>query len=180
MKAMSRRFLGIMLVLIVSVALLLFGLFRYLQDEENYSRIEDHLYLGGVVTAPPRGTRAVINLCEVEDPYRREFHLWEPIVDGEPAPDLDWLRRMVDVLDARQREGMTTYVHCRNGVSRSGMLVVAYEMRKNNWTRDEALAFARARRPITRPNPAFMRLLLEWERSIKGEPVTAPSAAPAH
>jgi hypothetical protein len=176
MKVTSRRFLGIMLAVTAGVALLLFGLFRFLQEEENYSRIEDRLYLGGTVAASPRGTRAVINLCDIEDPYRCEFHLWEPIVDGEPAPDLDWLRRMVDVLDARQREGMTTYVHCRNGVSRSGLLVVAYEMRKNNWTRDEALVFVRARRPITRPNPAFMRLLLEWERVIKGEPITSSSA----
>ena len=172
-----RRFLGTMLALTAGVALVLFGLFRFLQEEENYSRIEDRLYLGGAVAAPPRGTRAVINLCDKEDPYACEFHLWEPIVDGEPAPDLDWLRRMVDVLDARQREGMMTYVHCRNGVSRSGMLVVAYEMRKNNWTRDEALAFVRVRRPTTRPNPAFMRRRLEWERVVKGEPVTSSATS---
>jgi hypothetical protein len=167
-----------MLALTACIALLLFGFSRLLQEEENYARIEDHLYLGGAVAAPPRGTRAVINLCEKEDGYRCEFHLWEPIVDGEPAPDLDWLRRMVDILEARQREGMTTYVHCRNGASRSGMLVVAYEMHKNNWTYDETLAFVRSKRPITRPNPAFMRRLLEWERVVKGEPAAPPSVNP--
>jgi hypothetical protein len=163
----------------VALGILLLVFFRLLQPEENYSRIEERLYLGGFVSSPPLGTRAVINLCEAEDPYRCDFHLWEPIADSDPAPDLDWLRRMVDVLDARQREGVTTYVHCRNGVSRSGMLVVAYEMRKNNWTRDEVLAFVRSKRPITRPNSAFMRRLLEWERAITEKPLTSSSARSA-
>ncbi len=35
------------------------------------------------------------------------------------------------------------------------------------WTRDQALEFLRSRRPGVRPNPAFMELLLEWERSLK-------------
>lgn len=160
----------------VTIALLLLVFFRLLQPEPNYSCIEERLYLGGFVASPPPGTRAVINLCEAEDPYRCGFHLWEPIADSDPAPDLDWLRRMVDVLDARQQEGETTYVHCRNGVSRSGMLVVAYEMRKNRWTRDEAMAFVCSKRPITRPNSAFMRRLLEWERVIMEKPVTSSSA----
>ena len=176
MNTGSRKPLAILLTLTTGLVLSLLALFHWLQPEANYSRIEDRLYLGGFVPSPPPGTRAVINLCEVEDPYRCDFHLWEPIADSDPAPDLDWLRRMVDVLDARQREGVTTYVHCRNGVSRSGMLVVAYEMNKNNWSRDEALAFVRSKRPITRPNSAFMRQLLEWECVIVNKPVTPSSA----
>jgi protein-tyrosine phosphatase len=78
-----------------------------------------------------------------------------------------WLRHMVGILGDWQREGRITYVHCRNGVSRSGMLVVAYELHKNRWSRDEALEFVRAKRPIVRPNPAFMKRLLEWERVVK-------------
>lgn len=165
LRSRCRSYLILVLALYVGIGLLLFGLYWLHQEEDKYARIEEHLYLGGSVVAPPRGTQAVINLCEKDDPYRCDFHLWEPIADAEPAPTLDWLRRMVDVLDDQQRAGVTTYVHCRNGVSRSGMLVVAYEMQKNRWTRDEALAFVRSKRPIVRPNPAFMRLLLEWQRT---------------
>jgi hypothetical protein len=177
MKRFRRKSLVILLTAASGVSLFLFGLSRLLQEEDNYSRIEDHVYLGGAVAAPPRGTRAVINLCEKADPYYCEFHVWEPIADSEPAPGIAWLRRMVDLLEVRQRAGVTTYVHCRNGVSRSGLLVVAYEMHKNHWTRDEALAFVRSKRPITRPNPAFMRLLLEWEGVVKDEP---PRLLPPH
>jgi protein-tyrosine phosphatase len=55
-------------------------------------------------------------------------------------------------------------------VSRSGLVVVAYEMFKHNWDRDQALAFVRSKRDVTRPNPAFLELLAEWERILQAEP----------
>ena len=148
--------------------LVLWGLARLDQEEPNFARIEDGLYLGGSVAQPPPGTRAVLNLCEKEDPYRADVHRWEPISDSEPAPSLDWLRRAVEFVDNNRRQGRTTFVHCRNGVSRSGMVVAAYLMFKRGWTRDEALTFIRSKRSITRPNPAFMRRLTEWEQHLKG------------
>jgi protein-tyrosine phosphatase len=50
---------------------------------------------------------------------------------------------------------------------------VAYLMSREGWSRDEALAYVRSRRAEVRPNPAFMRLLLEWEESVKGRRVGA-------
>src|SRR6202011_4872495 len=119
---------------------------------------------------PPPGTMAVLNLCEAADPYQAEAHKWEAIRDAEPAPNIDWLRQMVEFVDTKRQAGLTVFVHCRAGVSRSGMVVTAYEMSKNHWTRDQALAFVRTRRPITRPNPAFMQRLLEWEQVVKEGP----------
>lgn len=140
---------------------------RLTREPPNYSEVEDGLYLGGYVPEPPPGTRAVLNLCELEDPYRVESHRWEPIPDAEPVPSLDWLRAQVAFIEAARAQGRTVFVHCRNGVSRSGMVVVAYYMARNRWSRDEAAEFVRSRRPGLRPNPAFMQLLLEWERSLK-------------
>ena len=137
----------------------------------NYDRIEDGLYMGGRVEKPPRVTHAVLNLCREEDAYRADIpvYRWEAIPDRDPAPDLDWLRRMVEFIDDNRRAGRTTYVHCPNGVSRSGLVVVAYEMAKNHWTRDEALAFVRSRRALVRPNRFFMERLLDWERVVKDQ-----------
>lgn len=148
-------------------ALGLLGLARWIEGGPNYSRVEDGLYVGGFVDRPPRGTRAVLNVCEAEDPYEAEAHLWRPIKDAEPAPSVEWLREAVAFVEANRAQGRTTFVHCRNGVSRSGLVVVAYLMRKHGWGRDEALAFARRGRPGLRPNPAFLRLLLEWEKEVK-------------
>jgi hypothetical protein len=57
--------------------------------------------------------------------------------------------------------------------------VVAYYMARNSWSRDEAMEFVKSRRPGLRPHPAFMRLLSEWEQSLKDkggreEPARAP------
>src|SRR5262245_18750488 len=135
--------------------------------QENYSLIEDRLYMGDNVRQPPPRTVAVLNLCEADDPYRSPVHVWEPIRDAEPAPDLAWLRRQVQFIDGHRKAGGTVFVHCRNGVSRSGLVVVAYLMFEHDWSRDAALTFARAGRPDTRPNPAFMDRLLDWERELR-------------
>jgi Dual specificity phosphatase, catalytic domain len=142
---------------------------QYDDTSANYSLIEPHLYMGGDVTTPPRGTSAVLNLSESDDAYRCATHRWEPIRDAAPVPDLAWLRRQVEFIDSERTSGRTVYVHCRNGVSRSGMVVAAYLMFEHHWTRDDALAFARTRRPIVRPNPAFMERLTEWEAELAAQ-----------
>jgi hypothetical protein len=134
----------------------------------NYSQIEDGLFLGGRVGVPPPGTRAVLNLCQVEDAYQAEIHRWQPIPDAAPAPSLDWLRQQVAFIDEQRRAGLPVYVHCQAGVSRGGMVTVAYLMSRNGWSRDESLQFVRSRREIVNPNPAFMVLLLEWQQSLQG------------
>jgi protein-tyrosine phosphatase len=46
------------------------------------------------------------------------------------------------------------------------MVVVAYLMAREGWSREETMAFVRERRTGLRPNPAFRELLLEWQRSL--------------
>jgi protein-tyrosine phosphatase len=153
-------FLGLgVLLLIVEVSLT--------GERPNYSLIRAGLYQGGYVKSPPPKTKAVLNLCRLADPYKVEAHLWEPVKDSTPAPSITWLKKQVKFIDEQRQAGKTVYVHCRNGVSRSGMVVVAYVMYKDKLPRDKALAQVRTKRPITRPNPAFMERLLEWERALK-------------
>jgi protein-tyrosine phosphatase len=60
------------------------------------------------------------------------------------------------------------YVHCKAGVSRAGLVTVAYLMWRDGLCRDEALQVVRSRRPQVQPTPEFMMLLLEWEQSLTG------------
>jgi protein-tyrosine phosphatase len=140
------------------------------REQPNYTKVEDGLYLGGYVREPPPDAAAVLNLCETEDAYRMATHRWEPIADTEPAPTLDWLREQVGFIEAQRQAGRAVFVHCRNGVSRSGLVVVAHLMARHGWSLDESLAFVRSKRDVVRPNPAFMRLLKEWEQSLQTEP----------
>ncbi len=169
MRVLRRILPGVLLVGCLGAWLVLLAVGRSYREEENYSLIEEGLYMGGRVQEPPHGTKAVLNLCLFKDPYQVAAHRWEPIRDAAPAPSLKWLREMVEFVDAQRRAGVTTFVHCRNGVSRSGMVVTAYVMFKHKLGRDEALARVRAQRPLTRPNPAFMERLAEWERFLKGD-----------
>ncbi|WP_157368982.1 dual specificity protein phosphatase family protein [Zavarzinella formosa] len=138
---------------------------RITREAPNYSLIEDGLWLGGFVPEPPPGCGAVLNLCESEDPYHVGSYKWAPIRDAEPAPDLDWLREQVAFIESERSAGRVVFVHCRNGVSRSGMVMAAYLMKREHWPRDKTLEFLRSRRPGVRPHPAFLQLLLEWEHS---------------
>jgi Dual specificity phosphatase, catalytic domain len=135
-------------------------------NSRDYSQIDDGLWLGGYVKEPPPGTHAVLNLCETRDPYQAESHRWEPIPDAAPAPNRDWLRNQVAFVEAERAAGRNVYVHCRAGISRGALVVTAYLMKREKWSRDRALEWLRTRRPGVRPNPAFMELLLEWERSL--------------
>jgi hypothetical protein len=156
-----------LLVIVGLCALLVSVEVSFTGERPNYSQICDGLYMGGYVKAPPPGTKAVLNLSRLADPYKAEVHVWEKIKDTTPAPSIDWLKKQVKFIDAQRQAGKTVYVHCRNGVSRSGMVVVAYVMYKDKLPRDKALAQVRSKRPITRPNPAFMERLREWERVLE-------------
>jgi protein-tyrosine phosphatase len=133
----------------------------------NYSVIEEGLYLGGLIAEAPLDTRAVLNVSETKDPYTVEVHRWRPIPDAAPAPGIDWLRDQVDFVDEQRRALRPVYVHCAAGISRGPMVMAAYLMARDSCSRDDALKRIRARRRIIGPNPAFMQLLLEWEETLK-------------
>lgn len=158
--------LVVLLAGVIAAWLIALGVVRLYGPEEDYTQIEDGLYMGGFVEEPPPGTRAVLNLNVWPDSYRCEIQRHEPIRDAAAAPSLDWLREMVDFVRMQQADRRQTYVHCFQGVSRSGLVVTAYLMEKNDWTRDEALQYIRSKRPNVKPNEAFMQLLAEWEQEL--------------
>ena len=155
-------------IILAAVAVLVTNLVVhwYTQPQPDYTWLEPGLYLGGYVDDPPPNTQAVLNLSLHKDPYKVKHHRWKPIRDASPAPELDWLREQVDFVREQRQAKRTVYIHCFAGVSRGGMVTVAYYMHREGWTRDQALAHVRKRRPQVRPNPAFMELLLEWEQHL--------------
>lgn len=143
---------------------------RTLEPGVNYSMIEEGLFMGGRVDGPPKGVRAVLNLSMADDATHGENYCWRPIVDGAPAPKLEWLREQVMFIDGQRRAGRAVFVHCDAGNSRSGMVVVAYVMWRDGCTRERALAYVRGKRETVRPNSAFMGLLERWEATVREEP----------
>ncbi len=175
MKALWRQRWSLLAVILL-VGALIVGVraIERLTEAPDYSQIEDGLYLGAYVDAPPPGTNAVLNLCEIEDPYTAEVHSWQPIKDAAPAPSLDWLRQQVDFIQHQRAERRPVYVHCWAGRSRGALVVTAFLMVRHDWTRNEALRFLQKKRPVVHPNPAFMKLLTEWEHSLSQNPSSPP------
>lgn len=58
-------------------------------------------------------------------------------------------------------------VHCNWGKSRSVAIVLAYLMKINGMSLDEALAYIRSKRCIAQPNEGFMRQLKAYEGGIR-------------
>lgn len=143
------------------------GVWLWTREPPNYAEVEPGLSVGGHVESPPWFTHATLNVCESDDPYRTPVYEHHPIRDTSPAPSLDWLADRVAFIEQHRGQNKTVYVHCLNGVSRSVMVVTAYLMKAHGWSRDDALAFVRTRRPQARPNSAFMELLAEWEQRLK-------------
>lgn len=63
--------------------------------------------------------------------------------------------------------GGAILVHCKMGVSRSASTVLAYLMKSQGWSLDEAFANLKARRPIVQPNEGFWSQLLVYEGMLR-------------
>uniref|UniRef100_A0A1I7Y1U5 Dual specificity protein phosphatase n=1 Tax=Steinernema glaseri TaxID=37863 RepID=A0A1I7Y1U5_9BILA len=76
------------------------------------------------------------------------------------------------VLDFMRRAivgGGTVFVHCNAGISRSTTFVIAYLMKFEGLSYEEALAEVRKTRAIARPNDGFARQLKEFEEELVRE-----------
>lgn len=58
-------------------------------------------------------------------------------------------------------------VHCSKGVSRSTSMVVAYLMKIQDMSFDEALQFVSEKRPVANPNASFRRQLQEYDQKLR-------------
>jgi ADP-ribosyl-[dinitrogen reductase] hydrolase len=105
--------------------------------------------LGAAVNVPL--DRAVISLCRVGDhfgghPVRREVYL----IDDTGDHNLDLTAAVDDVvatIDAFQREGRQTIVHCHGGASRTGLVLRAWLMHHHGWDAATATSYVRDRWP---------------------------------
>lgn len=143
----------------------------------NFSKLDDLLYQGGApdyaiphgIAVFPDQIQAVLNLFEVQDvvtPGRLKAQLWLPIDDGPPFPGVAWLDMAVNFVDVCIKDGWPTYVHCAAGISRSGLVTVAYFMKTQKMKRDVALARVQEKRPICNPNAYFMDGLKKYGKAL--------------
>ncbi|KAJ2933431.1 hypothetical protein H1R20_g3669, partial [Candolleomyces eurysporus] len=77
------------------------------------------------------------------------------------------LEAVCNYIDAALKSGKNVLVHCHQGVSRSAAVVIAYLIRNQAMTFDNAHSFLRRKRACIKPNSGFMKALQDWEAHWK-------------
>uniref|UniRef100_A0A0R3S6P6 protein-tyrosine-phosphatase n=1 Tax=Elaeophora elaphi TaxID=1147741 RepID=A0A0R3S6P6_9BILA len=117
------------------------------------------------------GIKYVINLsvnCPEPDTLKQEGHFMRiPVNDTYQAKLLPHFEDAFKFLDKVCERGSVALVHCLAGISRSPTLAIAYMMRRNNWTSEQAYRYVKERRPSISPNFNFMGQLLEYEARLR-------------
>ncbi|KAH7131256.1 protein-tyrosine phosphatase-like protein [Dactylonectria macrodidyma] len=146
------------------------------------SMIEPGLYLGDrtssydIQTLTENKISAIVSLTRKKlavwsSPQNRELvpenrHLIIPCMDTSTQDIIFRMPEICDFIDAQRgngADGKNVLIHCTAGVSRSATVVVAYLMRRDRKSSNDALAAVRKKRNI-RPNPGFQFQLHVWAK----------------
>ena len=95
-----------------------------------------------------------------------------PVHDIETADILVYLKGATEFIHyiLEQEGGGSVLVHCQFGVSRSASVVLAYYMRCQNSTRDEAFVAVKTKRPKICPNEGFWKQLKLFQEQYHSQP----------
>jgi protein tyrosine/serine phosphatase len=123
----------------------------------NFRQVSDRLYRGaqplggGVGKLAALGVNTIVNLRQRDESTRAEER--EALAHGLryfSVPMATWgrpkdeqVRRVLEIIHAP--ENGRVFVHCKDGVDRTGTIVACYRIEHDNWTADEATTEARRR-----------------------------------
>jgi protein-tyrosine phosphatase len=143
------------------------------------TQIEPGLFLGGKPQPNFPKVDAVLNVSDTEyqepevtsftDNAHGDFHCWMPIYDRAPFPGIQWLDLATSIVDNCRQADFTTFVHCDAGMSRSAMVMIAYIMKRDKLSVDDAIDYVLKKRAIS-PNEYFLVGLMDWEDFLKSQP----------
>lgn len=162
------------------------------RPDGNYSAVlPDFLNCGTIILAPSTTDgRGALCLGPEEAAQKSNLHLLqshnirliinatptfanhhEPLIDyirvdvnDEPSASLlPWMDAVAERIENELSTGKSVYVHCQMGISRSSSLVIAYLMKYQGMTRDQAYIHTKELRPKIEPNIGFWKQLTEYE-----------------
>jgi len=86
-------------------------------------------------------------------------YLYLPLVDAPSQLLEPILSDAITFIEQHSQDGGPVFVHCSQGVSRSVSIVIAYLIRKFDFTYDSAFDYVQSCRKIARPNLGFVMQL---------------------
>lgn len=129
----------------------------YLGNLMAYTDREFMNQMGAVVTVIDSGSYPLSYFRDKVPPTAA--HLYIDAHDDTDTNLAQYFGMVYRFIDSHLRQGQDVFVHCAVGKSRSATLVVHYLMRKYRLSLLQALQYLRSRRPIVRPNDAFLEQL---------------------
>jgi protein-tyrosine phosphatase len=130
------------------------------------------LFVGGSTAArhPPSSVRRIVNCTQTEGCHHadRGVRYFQVVVDdNENAKIGKFFEQANGFIAEGLAAGEPVLVHCKEGISRSTTVVVAYLMAKRGLSLSDALAQTCAARPVAKPNRGFLEQLHRYEDSIR-------------
>ncbi|KAI1719949.1 dual specificity phosphatase, catalytic domain-containing protein [Ditylenchus destructor] len=131
------------------------------------------------------GITKVINLSETCPrpeglPDDANHFLRIPIKDSYCAKLLPHFDQAFKFIENARRSGEKVLLHCLAGISRSATLAIAYIMRSQRLSSEEAYKFVKTRRQSISPNFNFMGQLMEYEKQLREQHILPPACSRPH
>ena len=135
------------------------------------SPIIPNLYLGNQYNATdecmaPYNIKAIVNITTEASKNSKLVNLQIPLEDTPNSNIMQYFDITYDFIDIFISTNQSIYVHCKEGISRSATIVIAYLMRKQKITLEEALTFVKEKRPVINPNMGFIFSLKQYENTL--------------
>eukprot|EP00668_Euglena_longa_P043523 GGOE01057944.1.p2 GENE.GGOE01057944.1~~GGOE01057944.1.p2 ORF type:complete len:149 (-),score=25.88 GGOE01057944.1:524-970(-) len=116
-----------------------------------------------MISKGERGVEYILNVGkEVDTPEAEEkgFHYLKlDLEDNADTPIGEYFQQTYMFIEEARAQSHKVLVHCRRGISRSATIVIAYVMRHNQKTFDEAFDYVKRKRDIINPNLGFVLAL---------------------
>lgn len=149
---------------------------RDLRQDNVAAHIEEGLFLGSARSAANKEGLKSLNVTHVltvatrlSPAYPNDFtYKIVEVSDSEDTNLAKYFHECFDFIDEAKTTGGAVLVHCHAGISRSVTIVLAYLMNRHGIPLSDAVKHVKAKRPKARPNPGFLKQLMEFEKSLQG------------
>jgi atypical dual specificity phosphatase len=120
-----------------------------------------------------RGIKSIVTVREVPLPSqwfdRSDIHYLHLRVEDFGAPSMEDMDEAVDFIDKKIRSGRPVLVHCAAGKGRTGAVLAAYMVKKQNLTAKQAIEKIRIMRPGSVQSISQETALSMYEKYLKSK-----------
>ena len=140
---------------------------------ENFTQIEDKLYLGDFFTSINYQVLIDYNIThilvcgeELSCRYPEEFTYKKLSIQDTPTTSIkEHFEDVYKFINNGMKRG-SVLVHCAQAKSRSVSMVISYIMKKNRIRFSKAFEILKKHHPQAEPNSGFKQQLIQYEREI--------------